>query len=145
MGAPGIVVGDNIRDGATVLREKHGHAEVIAEADDQPYVFIDLGPVTLEEYDYDQDEARVILRIHKDFPEGQHYGLITVPALTVNGKQPDNTTVNHDQAQALRKAGIEEDYLYWSRDWRELTVSEPEHMARATAFVRGTLGNPFNN
>lgn len=143
MGAPGLVVGDNIRDGAQALREKNGHAEVIAEASNQPYVFIDLGPVPLKEYDYGRGEARVILRIHKDFPEGQHYGLVTVPVLTVNGKQPDNTTVNHDHAQALRQAGIEEDYLYWSRDWRELTVSEPEHMARAIAFVRGTLGNPF--
>ena len=145
MGAPEIVIGDNIRDGAEALDGKHGHAEVIAEADDQPYVFIDLGPVALDEYDYDQDDARVILRIHKDFPNGQHYGLVTIPVMTMNEQQPDNTTVNHDHAQTLRQAGIEEDYLYWSRDWRELTVSEPEHMARATAFVRGTLRNPFNN
>ncbi|WP_255153062.1 hypothetical protein [Halorarius halobius] len=145
MGTPEIVVGDNIRDGAEALHEKHGQAEVVAEAGDQPYVFIDLGPVALDEYDYDQDEARVILRIHKDFPNGQHYGLVTVPLLTVDGNQPDNTTVNHDHAQALREVGIDEDYLYWSRDWRELTVSKPEHMARATALVRGTLRNPFNN
>lgn len=145
MGAPEIVVGDNIRDGVEALHEKHGQAEVVAEASDQPYVFVDLGQVALEEYDYDQDKARVILRIHKDFPNGQHYGLVTVPLLTENENQPDNTTVNHDHAQALREAGIDEDYLYWSRDWRELTVSEPEHMARATALVRGTLRNPFNN
>lgn len=145
MGGSEIVAGDNIRDGVQALREKHGHAEVIAEDGNQPYVFVDFGPIGLDEYRYDQDEARVILRIHKDFPNGRHYGLVTVPVLTVDGKQPDNTTMNHDHAQAIRQDGIEEDFLYWSRDWRELSVSEPEHMARATAFVRGTLRNPFNN
>jgi hypothetical protein len=144
MGAPEIVVGDNIRDGAEALHEKHGQAKVVAEAGDQPYVFIDLGPVALEEYDYDQDEARVILRIHKDFPSGKHYGMVTIPVLTVNGSQPSSTHVNKKQARCLRQIGINEDYLFWSRDWRELTVTKGKDMAKARAFIQGTLRYPFN-
>jgi hypothetical protein len=139
------VVGRNIRNGVEELDKKTGYAAVVAVDDSKPYVFVDLGEHDLTDYTYDQDEARVILRLHKDFPNGQHYGMITVPVLTVDGKQPDNTTENHGQASCLRDAGIEEDYLYWSRDWREVPVSEPQHMVRATAFVRGTLGSPFQN
>lgn len=145
MGDVDPVLGDNIREGVEALAESHGHAKVIVEDDDQPYVFVDIGEVALGSYDYDQEEAQVILRIHKDFPRGRHYGMVTIPILTVNGRDPDNTTRNHPHAECLRHAGIKEDYLYWSRDWQELTVSEPEDMARATAFVHGTLRNPFED
>jgi len=140
-----IILSDEIQRGLSALAEKHGHAEAIAEAHDQPYVFVDLGTLDLSGYDYDQREARVILRIHKDFPEGQNYGMVTNPILTVDGQQPDNTTRNHQQAQCLRQIGIKEDYLYWSRDWREFSVSKAEDMAKAIAFVRGTLRNPFRS
>lgn len=140
-----FVVGDNIRTGVAALARKHGHAEVIAAAENQPYVFVDLGEIGLDGYGYDQPSARVILRIHKDFPDGQHYGMVTVPVLTVDGRQPQNTTINKDQAHSIRDAGVDDDYLYWSRDWRELSVSRPEDMAKGVAFVRGTLRHPFKN
>lgn len=139
------VVGENIRTGVDELDKKTGYASVVAVDDGKPYIFVDLGEIALTGYSYDQDQARIILRIHKDFPDGQHYGMITIPLLTVDGRQPDSTTENHGQASCLRDAGIEEDYLYWSRDWQEVPVSEPHHMARATAFIRGTLGSPFEN
>lgn len=145
MPASEMVLGDNIRSGVEALREKHDRAEVIAEDDDEPYVFIDLGQVDLNEYGYDQDEARIVLRIHKDFPREQNYGMVTIPVLTVDGSTPDNTTKNGDKARSLRDIDIEEDYLFWSRDWREVTVSRPQDMVKAIAFVRGTLGNPLQN
>lgn len=144
MGTTEIVVNDRIRRGLEALAEKHGYAEVIAEADDTPHLFVDMGVFDLTEYPYDQDEARVILRIHQDFPQGRHYGLATVPVLTVDGRKPDSAHVNKPKAEAIRQAGIRVDYLFWSRDWQEMTVSQATDMAKATAFVRGTLMNPFD-
>jgi len=141
----GIVVSDEIRRGVEALIEKCGHAEIIAEDDNQPYVFIDLGKMDLQGYDFDQSEARVILRVHKDFPRGHHYGIVTIPVLTIGNRDPDSTTRNHPQASCLRQAGITDEYLYWSRDWEEISLDDPEDMKRAVAFVRGTLRNPFQN
>lgn len=140
-----IVVGEQLQTGLTALAEHHGQAELIVEDGEQPYVFVDIGTFDLEGYDYDQTEARVILRIHKDFPRGRNYGMVTIPVLTVGDRNPDNTTRNHQHAECLREAGIDSDYLYWSRDWQELTVTEADDMAKAVAFVHGTLGNPFQN
>lgn len=147
MGAGEIVLGEDLQTGVEALAEKHGQAEVIAQGNDQPYVFVDIGGFDIRGFGFDQevDEARVILRVHKDFPQGQHYGVVTIPVLTVDGDDPDNTTRNHPHAECLRDFGITEDYLYWSRDWQELSMSEPEDMAKAVAFVRGTLRNPFND
>lgn len=147
MGGEDIVIGNDIRRGVKALAEKHGHAEVIAQDGDHPFAFVDMGEVDIQGYEFDQevDEARVILRIHKDFPGGQHYGMVTIPILTVDGRDPDHTTRNHPHAECIRQVGITEDYLYWSRDWRELSVNDPEDMANATAFVRGTLRNPVKN
>ena len=135
-------VSERIRTAIDALAEKHGEAEVIAR--DALYLFVDMGVVQVGRFDYDQDEARIILRIHQDFPDERHYGMVTVPVLTVDGRDPDNTTRNHQQAQALRQVGIE-DYLYWSRDWREISPRKATDLAKATAFVRGTLSNPFDD
>lgn len=140
-----LVLNERIRAGVEALAESHGQAEVIAQDDEEPYVFVDIGEVDLDGYDYDQEEARVILRVHKDFPRSRHYGLVTIPILTVDGRDPDHTTRNHDHAECLRQSGIEENYLYWSRDWQELTVSDAKEMTKAIAFVHGTLRNPFEN
>lgn len=145
MDTSSIVLSKEIQCGLSALADRHGYAEIVTEDDDKPYIFVDLGDIDLIGYDYDQESARVILRIHKDFPGGRHYGMVTIPVLTVDGQQPDSTTVNHPQAEPLHHAGIEEDYLYWSRDWQEFPVSEAEDMAKATAFVRGTLRNPFES
>lgn len=144
MDTSSIVVSKEIQRGLSALDDKHGHAEIIAQDDERSYVFVDLGEIDLNGYGYDQDSARVILRIHEDFPGGRHYGMVTVPVLTVDGQRPDSTTVNHQQADCLNMAGIEDDYLYWSRDWQEFPVTEAGDMAKATAFFRGTLRNPFD-
>lgn len=145
MGGSEIVVGENIRDGLAALREEHDRAEVVGG--DDPYLLVDLGRFDLTSYPYDQDEARVFIRVHKDFPSGRHYGLFTIPVLTVDGDQPDNTEKNHQHGQPLSDAGIDGDYLQWSRDWQEVPFPAdpgPEEMAKAPTFVRGTLRNPMD-
>lgn len=147
MDAEDIVISDEIRKGVEAFAEKHGHAEVVAQDDDRPYVFVDIGQISIQGYGFDQEEneAKVILRVHKDFPNGQHYGMITIPVLTIDGRIPDHTTRNHQHAECLRQIGITVEYLYWSRNWQELAVNEAEDMDKVIAFVRGTLRNPFNN
>lgn len=145
MGTVEFVVSERMQRGIETLAEKHGHAEPIVQ--DDPYVFVDIGMFDIRGYGFDQgvDEARVILRIHKDFPQGRHYGMVTIPILTVGGRDPDHTTRNHQHAECLREVDIMEDYLYWSRDWQELTLADAEDMDKAVAFVRGTLRNPFED
>lgn len=138
-------INERIREGIEALAEKLGYAELLTEDETSPYVYVDLGPFSLEEFEYEQSEARVILRIHRDFPDGQNYGMVTIPVLTIDGETPAHTDRNDSKAKSLRQAGIDGDYLFWSRDWREVSVNEASDMAKATAFVHGTLANPFNN